>query len=373
MEIKIDKEFEKLIPKLTDEEFNQLEENCKDHGIQDSIKIWSGENIIIDGHNRYKIAEKNNLQYETEYMSFNNRIDVIEWMINNQRGRRNLNNYDRGLLALKLQDILKIKGLENKSKGGKLSKDIDSESESKTKDLEISPNVNSRKEASKAFNVSDNTLNKVKHIEEKADEEIKEKLKNNEITVNKAYNDIKKKEREEKTEKAKPIKGKYNIVYADPPWKYNDKQNNDKMGGADKHYNTMTIKELCDMPIKDKTEDNAVLFLWVTSPLLEESFKIINAWGFKYKSSFVWDKVKHNMGHYNSVRHEFLLIGIKGSYTPENIKLFDSVQSIERSKKHSEKPEKFREIIEVLYPNGKKIELFARTKTKNWKVWGDEV
>jgi len=184
-ELKIDKEFEKLIPKLTDEEFNQLEENCKNHGIQDSIKIWSGENIIIDGHNRYKIAEKNNLQYETEYMSFNNRIDVIEWMINNQRGRRNLNNYDRGLLALKLQDILKIKGLENKSKANRTSRKLNNDSPTLG-------NVDSEKQASEAFNVSKGTLNKVKHIEEKADEETKNKLKKGEITVNKAYQDIKK-------------------------------------------------------------------------------------------------------------------------------------------------------------------------------------
>ncbi|MFW9969311.1 MAG: hypothetical protein ACFFDF_03860 [Candidatus Odinarchaeota archaeon] len=193
MTIKIDKEFEKIIPALTDEEFKQLEENCKNNGIQDSIKLWQG--LIIDGHNRYKIAEKYNLRFETEYMSFENRQDVIEWMINNQRGRRNLNNYDKGLLALKLQEILKIKGLENKSKAGKKSKDIDKESESKTKDFEKSRNLNSAKQASKIFNVSDNTLNKVKHIEEKADNETKEKLKNNEITVNKAYTDIRKEEK----------------------------------------------------------------------------------------------------------------------------------------------------------------------------------
>lgn len=214
MDIEIDKEFENIIPKLTNEEFAQLEENCLKNGIQDSIKLWQG--LIIDGHNRYKIAQRYNLQFETEYMNFDNRQNVIEWMINNQRGRRNLNNYDKGLLALKLQEILKIKGLENKSKAGKKSVDL-------TKDLEECPKVNSREQAAKAFNVSDNTLNKVRHIKQKASEEIKEKLRNNEITVNKAYENIKKEEKRKENEKikqnkAKNINGLYDVIVIDPPW-----------------------------------------------------------------------------------------------------------------------------------------------------------
>ena len=165
---------------------------------------------------------------------------------------------------------------------------------------------------------------------------------------------------------------KYQIIYADPPWSYNDKQNTKLLGGAIKHYPTMTIKELCGLPIKDMIEDNAVLFFWVTSPLLEDGFKVIVSWGFKYKTSFVWDKVKHNMGHYNSVRHELLLVCTRGSMTPQVRKLYDSVQSIPRTE-HSKKPKEFRDIINTIYPNGKRVELFAREKTEGWDVWGNEV
>ena len=112
--------------------------------------------------------------------------------------------------------------------------------------------------------------------------------------------------------------------------------------------------------------------LSVTSPLLEDSFKVINAWGFKYKTSFVWDKIAHNMGHYNSVRHEFLLVATKGSCTPDNIKLFDSVVSINRTE-HSKKPEEFRNIIDTLYTYGKKLELFARDAAEGWDVWGNMI
>jgi N6-adenosine-specific RNA methylase IME4/ParB-like chromosome segregation protein Spo0J len=166
-------------------------------------------------------------------------------------------------------------------------------------------------------------------------------------------------------------KNKYRVIYADPPWAYGDSRSGAGTTGATDHYPTMPLKDICALPVKDITDDNAVLFLWVTSPLLEDCFSVIKAWGFKYKASFVWDKIKHNMGHYNSVRHELLLICTKGSCVPDNAKLFDSVQSIERGE-HSEKPEEFRDIINTLYDSGKKLELFARKQSDNWDTWGFE-
>jgi N6-adenosine-specific RNA methylase IME4 len=93
------------------------------------------------------------------------------------------------------------------------------------------------------------------------------------------------------------------------------------------------------------------------------NFPIIRAWGFEYKASFVWDKIDHVMGFYNSVRHEHLLIATRGSCTPDNKKLFDSVQSIKRTE-HSKKPIEFYEIIEALYDHGRKLEIFARSGRK---------
>jgi len=165
--------------------------------------------------------------------------------------------------------------------------------------------------------------------------------------------------------------GKYRVIYADPPWSYGN-SGLQEYGHASYHFPSMTIEELCALPIKDIAQDDAVLFLWVTSPLLEECFPVISAWGFKYKTSFVWDKVKHNFGHYNSVRHELLLVCTRGSCTPDVKELFDSVQTIERTEKHSEKPEEFRRIIDTIYTNGSRIELFSRSKHDGWEAWGNE-
>jgi N6-adenosine-specific RNA methylase IME4 len=167
---------------------------------------------------------------------------------------------------------------------------------------------------------------------------------------------------------------KFRVIYADPPWSYNDKADAGSVqsGGAEQHYPSMTLDELCAMKVAEICEPNAVLFLWTTSPLLEDAFAVIRSWGFTYKSSFVWDKHAHNRGHYNSVRHEFLLLAVRGSCPPDVPKLFDSVQKTGRTD-HSEKPGVFRIIIETLYPHGKRLELFHRGEPiEGWAAWGNE-
>jgi N6-adenosine-specific RNA methylase IME4 len=162
---------------------------------------------------------------------------------------------------------------------------------------------------------------------------------------------------------------KYRIIYADPPWDYGAHLQPDYQSSPHDYYPVIEISAICEIPVCDWVEDDAVLFLWVTSPLLEKSFQVVHAWGFEYKACFVWDKVKHNMGNYNSARHEFLFICTRGGCTPDNKQLIDSVQSIERGK-HSEKPVEFYDIIETLYTHGRKLELFARQKREGWDVYG---
>ncbi len=251
-----------------------------------------------------------------------------------------------------------------------------------------------RKEIALIANVSHGTLDKVKVIKAKASEEIKAKLSTGEVSINQAYQDIKKEEKKEEQKVKKQeyevrvetvtknefkvdifnTENKFRIIYADPAWSYNDKQDTAQLGGAAKHYDTMSVSEICSLPVKEISEKDSVLFLWVTSPLLEDAFTVIKSWGFKYKTSFVWDKVKHNMGHYNSVRHEFLLIATKGSCVPDNKKLYDSVQIIERNNNHSEKPIEFLNIIDDIYTYGNKLEMFCRNiKKDKWYGWGNEI
>jgi len=173
--------------------------------------------------------------------------------------------------------------------------------------------------------------------------------------------------------------GKYELVYADPPWAYDTPESTVEV---DKHYPTLELDDICyyqdknGKQVKDLAHINCVLYLWATMGRLNWAFPVIEAWGFKYKTHMVWDKVKHNMGHYCSARHEILIIAGKGDCDPKDMKIansIDSVQVIEKDTKHSKKPEQFHEIIETLYPDEKKVELFARTKRRDWDVWGNEV
>lgn len=179
--------------------------------------------------------------------------------------------------------------------------------------------------------------------------------------------------------------GIFRVVYADPPWECGGILPHE-YGPAKNHYPTMSIDEICAMrqrPDFPKTSDNAVLFLWSTVPLLPEALKVLDAWGFEYKSQIVWDKQGNNhWGRYVFVQHELLLIATKGSCTPngthvdstdtERVKLQRSIQTIPHGA-HSAKPARFRELIDEMYPGGARIELFARgTLPEGWLGWGDE-
>ena len=166
---------------------------------------------------------------------------------------------------------------------------------------------------------------------------------------------------------------KYRVVYADPPWQYNDQADAGSVqaGGAAHKYPTMSIKELCALDVQGICDQDSVLFLWVTSPLLFECAPVITAWRFHYRASIVWNKDAHNMGHYVSVQHEFLLICTRGSATPDTKKRLPSVVTEKRGK-HSVKPERFRQMIDEMYPAGRRIELFARTDVNGWDQYGNE-
>lgn len=406
MTLKIDNEFKNLIPPLKTEELERLEKSILTEGIRDALIVWG--DVLIDGHNRYAIANKHGLSYKTKALEFDGREDVVLWIINNQLGRRNLTPQQMSYLIGKRYEV------EKKKKGGtganQYTEQIDQNDPSATADRisdetgVSAPTVRRDAKYSQAIDIIAETLGDdakdailtaevrlskkdtlaLADLAPKEPEVVKQIVITDKKSVAQAKRELTRRKQLDRVSeleeqaKAQNIQEKYRVVYADPPWQYNDSgiiNDSDNYGRAERHYPTLSIETLCAMgdAIKEISAKDAVLFLWVTSPFLEDCFQVINAWGFKYKTSFVWDKIGHNFGHYNSVRHEFLLVCTRGNCTPDALKLFDSVQSIQKSKKHSEKPEEFREIIETLYTHGKRVELFARKETEGWDVWGNEV
>lgn len=350
----IDPEFHALIPPLSEDERIQLEANIKAEGCRDALIAWNG--ILLDGHNRFEICERLKLPYKMTTIELPNREAAADWIDRNQLGRRNLAPDQMSLLRGRRYNRAK------KARGGDRGNQYVAKDQNDT--------LPTADRLAKEHGVSPATIKrdgKVAEFLEKHPEEAASVIRGE-----KKLTEVRREVRREKVLTEVPVlpSKKYRVIYADPPWKYGDQLTED-YGPTKFHYPSMTISELCALPIHELAEADSVLFLWVTSPLLSECWPIIKAWGFEYKACFVWDKVKHNWGHYNSVRHEFLLICTRGSCLPDESKLFDSVQSIERTEKHSEKPKEFRVIINTLYPQGKRIELFARGEASGWESWGN--
>lgn len=163
---------------------------------------------------------------------------------------------------------------------------------------------------------------------------------------------------------------KYQIIYIDPPWRYEFSRSTSRE--IENQYPTMDIEEIKKLPIGELAEDDSVIFLWATSPKLEEAIGVIKAYGFKYVTSAIWDKLKIGMGYYFRNRHELLLIGKKGALPVPNPKdRVSSVLEIPRGK-HSKKPVEFYTILENMYPDATKIEIFSRIDRKGWDTWGFE-
>ncbi len=390
MDIQIKNEIRDLIPRLSQEEFDQLENNCLEEGIRDSLVIAhypdkeTGEiyEILADGHNRLEIAQSHGLEYDAISKEFDTYEDVKVWIIRNQFGRRNINKYQRSVLALRLEEYYKKRGKENQGERTDISQ------------ISAKSSVDTRKELSEIARVSHDTIHKVKQIENEADIDVKDKLALGELTINQAYQDIQKKKKiEQVREKEKEAKEKldlsysnevdifntdtkFSIIYADPAWSYwEGGQKNQSL-----HYSTMSVDQICSLPVKDIAEDNSILFLWVTYPILQEAFKVIESWGFEYSTcGFVWVKKNKKSdswffgnGSWTRANTELCLIAKRGSITRMDASISQVLD--DPIMEHSQKPYRVRGLITDLVGELPRIELFSRCqKDDGWFNWGNKI
>ena len=172
---------------------------------------------------------------------------------------------------------------------------------------------------------------------------------------------------------------KYGVIYADPPWLFKTRSDKGKDRSPEKHYPVLSLADICAMGVGDIAKPDSVLLMWVCDPMLDQAFKVINAWGFKYKTvGFTWAKTNKNtlgfftgLGYWTRGNPEMCLLATKGK--PKRVS--SSVHQIiyEPIESHSKKPNCVRDKIVELCGDLSRIELFARQKTKGWDVWGNEV
>lgn len=312
------KELEVLIPPLTSEEFKQLERNILEEGIRDPLVTWNG--ILVDGHNRYRIAQEYDIDFVTVEKEFADMNAVKEWMVNNQLGRRNLPEFVRGELLSYVREMRKIEGKEkqlltlNKGKESPVLSNID-----KTEH-------NTRNEFAEKLGWSTGKTGMFDVVTKKAPEELKVKLRTGEVNIHQAYKEIKKEEKEQsKTQKAieiieKVYESNTNIFHGnciefikniedksidclitDPPYGVDiqfgayDNQLSRKIENDGNIDDALLLLDTMLLEVKSKLKDNAHIYIFCNWKIYPQ-FNAIISKHFQIKNLIIWDKLFMGMG-----------------------------------------------------------------------------
>lgn len=371
-----------IFPMMEGSAFAELVADVKANGVVEPVEIFEGK--ILDGRNRYRAAETAGVHCPTRQF---NGTDALAHVISLNLHRRHLDESQRAMVAAKIATL-----------GQGARTDI------------ASFEAMSQTDAASALNVSRSAVQRATAVRETGAPELVAAVERGKVSVSAAA-DIATKPKEEQQqivargekeilEAAKQIRAekaevrraerlnnlaeiskgnaelstdqKYPIIYADPPWRYE----NPPMGGTNRsienHYPTMTLEEICALPVSDLATEDAMLYLWATAPKLAECFKVIESWGFEYRTNLVWDKELIGMGYHARNQHEILLVAKRGNIPPPSAGTQPSSVHREKRGEHSAKPTFYYEMIEAAYPQLPKIELFSRAPREGWAAWGNQ-
>jgi N6-adenosine-specific RNA methylase IME4 len=369
-----------VFPLIEGAEFDELVADIKANGLNQCIELYEGK--ILDGRNRYRAClaagvEPLAVQYRGD--------DPVGYVISANLRRRHLDESQRAMVAAKLA-TLKL-GDNQHSEGLPIGR------------------------GSELLNVGERTVARAREVQEfgapelvdavergavsvsaAADiatqpiEEQREIVARGERAILRAAQDIRARKAEirraERIERLAatcnqntpfPSDRRYAVLCADPPWHfevYNEESGVERAAGN--YYPTMSLDEICALPVLSLAAPDAILFMWTTAPHLQESFQVLAAWGFEYKTNAVWVKDKIGLGYFVRNQHELLLVATRGDMpSPSPANRPPSVISAPR-REHSRKPDEAYALIEAMYPALPKLELFARQRRPGWDVWGNE-
>jgi len=374
LDFQIDPEFRDLLPPLEAHELELLTASIRRDGCRDPLVVWDG--LLIDGHHRHAICTAHGIDYTTRAIAFDSREEAIIWIIETQAGRRNLPLWQRCELALVVEKNEAVLAKRRQAEAG--PKEGRGKKPTASGNISGSGRGDARDKAAPIANTTGRTLSKVKAVLAHGDEKIIADARAGELSVSKAYTLATEPERRKKRiDKiiAASTAGDgpdcstiYPLILADPPWQY--EHDVYKSRSLENQYPTMTLDAICDLTVP--AAPSCALFLWAPSSILEQAFRVINAWNFSYRTCFVWVKDKIGMGYFARQRHELLLFAIRGDIpAPPTKDRADSVIEAPRLR-HSQKPDVVYDIIERMYPDLPKVELFARASRDGWARWGHE-
>lgn len=376
-------EYAGIFPLLEGREFAELCNDIKANGQREPIWVYEGK--ILDGRNRFRACNAVGVTPRTAPYTGD---DPLAFVISLNLHRRHLSESQRGMVAA---------AIANMAQGERT-------------DVEPSANLQkvSQSQAAEMLNVSPRTVAAAVKVRDEAAPELVHAVESGKVSVSAAADvatlpkeeqavivargereileaakqiraekaDVKRAERVQKIAEisqgntALDLAKKYPVIYCDPPWRYDYAATESR--AIENQYPTMALDEICALPVSEIAHSDCVLFMWTTSPKLEESMQVIAAWGFTYKTCAVWDKQKIGMGYYFRQRHELLLVATKGAPpAPLPSARPDSVFSFPRGE-HSSKPQEVAQLIEAMYPDFEKIEMFCRAPRHGWAVWGNQ-
>lgn len=392
MNITIDKEFQTLLAPLTAEEYAGLEQDILDKGCLDTLKVWQG--ILIDGHNRYTICMRHGVLFDVQELEFDDREDVIEWIIRHQLSRRNQTPEQISYFRGKLYAQIKKRGRPNKPEiTSGLYKD-----------------VKTAEQLGKEYNVTEKTIRNdadyaraIDTIAVEVGEEVKQQILSGELPMTKkdvvklaqmpeekrqaitgkiatgatmadAIREEKRAEIVAKLEdvdnrKIKELAGQFDVIVIDPPWPMEKIERDVAPNQVAFEYPTMEESELAEMQMPAASDCH--LWLWTTHRFLPMAFRLLDAWGFKYVCTFVWHKnggfQPFGLPQYNC---EFAIYARRGTPQFIDTKAFSTCFDATRGA-HSEKPEAFYEVVRRVTA-GRRIDIFNRRSIEGFETWGKE-
>ncbi len=322
--------------------------------------------VIISGHRRWQAAKSlSMITAPVRIVEYGSEIDEREAIIDFNKQREKT-------FSQKMAEAEELEAIERERAKERQGQRTDLQPPDIVETFPPSPGKTRDKVAAKVGIGSGKQYEKAKKVweqvaqgNEKAKAEV-EKIDKGQATVHSAYKKVFAKQEEPPPEMPE---GEYQVILADPPWRYEFSETSTRQ--IENQYPTMGLEDIKNLDIP--SADKAVLFLWATSPKLEEALEVLRAWGFTYKTCAVWDKEVIGMGYWFRGQHELLLVGTKGGMEPPGPEKRVSSVIRERRDKHSKKPGKVYEIIESMFPGRKCVELFAREQRPGWGSWGNEV
>lgn len=390
-----------IFPLIEGADFDKLVADIRQHGLREPIELLGKQ--ILDGRNRYRacvaagvLPESLDRLVATQLKHFHQFVPIggaepsqealLGFVLSKNLHRRQLNESQRAMVAANLANL---KPGDNQHGPANLP--------------EQKPAI-SQAAAAKMLNVGERSVRDAVVVKGTAAPELRAAVEQGHIAVsvaakasllpqadqrdiaekarggdaNAARNITKQKARAGREEKLSQVQAalpekRFGVIYADPEWRFETYSRETGMDrAADNHYPTSETDKIAARPVQNIAADDCVLFLWATVPMLPDALRVMEAWGFKYKSHAAWIKDKAGTGYWFRNQHELLLVGTKGNVpAPAPGTQFPSVNAAPLGT-HSEKPVSFYEMIEKYFPNLPKIELNARQARPGWERWGYE-